>query len=120
MSDNDWSFKPWREPGLHASNWRTGATLSVGPSWKLMWPVAFNSMQFKGPEKNYPVHEKEMLVIIHTLKKWCSDLLGIAIIVYTDNRTLQKFDTQCDLSCRRLQWQEFMSQYDVMIMYLWQ
>ena len=42
-----------------ASDWRTGTTLSVGPSWELARPVTFDSMQLKGPEKNYPVHENE-------------------------------------------------------------
>jgi hypothetical protein len=47
-----------------ASDWRTGATLSFGPTWESACPVAFDSMQLKGAEKNYPVHEKEMLAII--------------------------------------------------------
>jgi hypothetical protein len=72
-----------------ASNWQTGAQLSFGPTWELAPPVAFNSMQLKGPKKNYPVHEKEMLAIIRALKKWRSDLLGIPIYVYTDHRTLE-------------------------------
>ena len=55
-----------------ASDWRTGVTLSVGTSWELAHPVAFNSMQLKGPEKDYLVHEKKLLSIICTLKKWCS------------------------------------------------
>ena len=65
-----------------ASDWQTGTTLSIGPSWELAQPVAFESMQLKGPEKNYPVHEKELLVIVCTLKKWRLDLLGIPIVVY--------------------------------------
>jgi hypothetical protein len=68
-----------------ASDWRTGATLSFGPSWETARPVAFDSMQLKGAEKNYPVHEKELLAIIRALKKWCSDLLGSHIYVYTDH-----------------------------------
>jgi hypothetical protein len=81
-----------------ASDWRTGATLSVSPSWELARPVAFDSMQLKGPEKNYPVHKKELLAIIRALKKWCSDLLGIPIVIYTDHRTLENFNMQRDLS----------------------
>src|ERR1700690_1059886 len=69
------------------SDWRTDATLSVGPSWELARPVAFDSMQLKGPEKNYPVHKKEMLAIVRSLKKWRADLLGIPIVIYTDHRT---------------------------------
>ena len=51
-----------------ASDWHMGAALSVG-TWELARPVAFDSMQLKGAEKNYPVHKKEMLVIIRALKK---------------------------------------------------
>jgi hypothetical protein len=75
-------------------------------------------MQLKGPEKNYPVHEKELLMIIHTLKKWCANLLGIPIFVYTDHQTLQNFDTQCNLSRHQLRWQEFISQYDITTVYI--
>jgi hypothetical protein len=75
-------------------------------------------MQLKGAEKNYPVHEKELLAIIRALKKWRSDLLGSHIFVYTDHRTLENFDTQKDLSCRQLRWQEFLSQYDMTITYI--
>src|ERR1700683_4860513 len=101
-----------------ASNWRTSATLSVGTSWELARPVAFDSMQLKGAERNYPVHEKEMLAIIRALKKWRSDLLGIPIMIYTDHRTLQNFDTQRDLSRQQLRWQEFLSHYDMTIVYI--
>ena len=80
-----------------ASDWQTAATLSVGTSWDLARPVTFDFMQLKGAEQNYPVHKKEMLAIIHTLKKWRSDLLGIPIMVYTDHHTLQNFNTQRDL-----------------------
>jgi hypothetical protein len=102
-----------------ASDWCTGATLSFGPTWeRLSRPVAFNSMQLKGAEKNYPVHEKELLAIIRALKKWHSDLLGTHFYVYTDHRTLKNFDAQKDLSHHQLRWQEFLSQYDVTITYI--
>jgi hypothetical protein len=81
-----------------ASDWRTGATLSFGLTWETARPVAFDSMQLKAAERNYPVHEKELLAIIRALKKWRSDLLGSHIHVYTDHRTLENFDTQRDLS----------------------
>lgn len=100
------------------SDWRTGTTLSCGTSWESARPVAFDSMQLKGTEKNYPVHEKELLAIVRALKKWRSDLLGIPIVIYTDHRTLQNFDSQRDLSRRQLRWQELMSQYDMEIIYI--
>jgi hypothetical protein len=101
-----------------ASDWRTGATLSYGPSWETARPVAFDSMQLKGAEKNYPVHEKELLAIVRALKKWRSDLLGGPIWVYTDHRTLENFETQKDLSRCQLRWQEFLSQYEMSVVYI--
>jgi hypothetical protein len=91
--------------------------LSYSPTWETAQPVAYDSIQLKATE-NYPVHEKELLAIIQALKKWCSDLLGILIHVYTDHRTLEKFDTQRNLSRQQLHWQEFMSQYNMMITYI--
>jgi len=58
----------------NASNWHTSATLSFGKTWETARPVAFNSMQLKNAKKNYPVHEKELLVIIRALKKWCAGI----------------------------------------------
>lgn len=81
-------------------------------------PVAFNSLQLKPAERNYPVHEKELLAIICALKKWCFDLLGTHFFVYTDHQTLENFNTQKDLSRRQLCWQEFLSQYDFTITYI--
>jgi hypothetical protein len=101
-----------------ASNWCTGATLSFGPTWETAHPVAFDSMQLKGAEKNYPVHKKELLAIICALKKWRSDLLGAKFYVYTDHQTLENFDSQKALSRHQLCWQEFLSQYDMTITYI--
>lgn len=75
-------------------------------------------MQLKGAEKNYPVHEKELPTIVHMLKQWRSDLLGSKIIVYTDHRTLENFNTQKDLSQQQLCWQELMLQFDLDIAYI--
>ena len=100
------------------SDWRTGAVLSFGLTWETARPVAFDSMQLKGAELNYPIHKKELLAILHALKKWCADLLGMMFQVYTDHRTLENFTSQKDLSCHQLRWQEFLSQYDMMITYI--
>jgi hypothetical protein len=75
-------------------------------------------MMFKGAKLNYPVHEKEMLAIIHTLEKWHSDLIGIPISIYTDHKTLENSETQRDLSQRQARWMEFMSQYNCKIVYV--
>jgi hypothetical protein len=101
-----------------ASDLRTGAVLSWGPTWETARPVAFDSMQLKDAQKNYPVHEKEMLAIVRALKKWRSDLLGSEFIVYTDHRTLENFESQKDLSRRQARWMEHLSQFDMSIHYI--
>jgi hypothetical protein len=84
-----------------ASDKGSGAVLSFGESWESARLVAFESMTFKGAQLNYPVHEKEMLAIIRALTKWHVDLLGIPFLIYTDHKTLENFDIQCDLSCHQ-------------------
>jgi hypothetical protein len=53
-----------------ASDRHTGAVLSWGPTWETAQLVAFDSMQLRDAQKNYPVHKKEMLVIVRAVKKW--------------------------------------------------
>ena len=101
-----------------ASDRRSGACLSFGPSWETSRPVAFESRTFKHAELRYPVHEKELLAIMRALKHWRSDLIGVHFYVYTDHRTLTNFHTQRDLSPRQSRWMEFLSQYDCTIVYV--
>ncbi|GBE84003.1 hypothetical protein SCP_0510620 [Sparassis crispa] len=81
-----------------ASDWCSSAVLSFGPTLETAHLVAFDSMQFKGPELNYPVHEKELLAIVHALKKWCVNLIGVPFTIYTDHCTLKNFTFQKNLS----------------------
>ena len=101
-----------------ASDTRLGGILSFGPSYKLAKLVAYDSCTFKGAKLNYLVHEKEMLVIICALGKWCMDLLGYCFEIWTNHRTLEHFNSQKDLSCCQACWIKFLSQYDVSINYI--
>lgn len=101
-----------------ASDQGTGAVLSVGHTWKEARPVAFESAQYNSAEKNYPVHERELLAIVRALKKWRVYLLGVHFEVYTDHKTLKFINTQRDLSRRQARWAEFLSQYDFTLNYL--
>jgi RNase H-like domain found in reverse transcriptase/Reverse transcriptase (RNA-dependent DNA polymerase)/Integrase zinc binding domain len=98
-----------------ASDHRTGAVLSYGLTWESARPVAYDSMALKSAQLNYPVHEKELLAIIRALQKWQSELLGAPVLIYTDHRTLENFDHQKDLLRRQTRWQEFLAQYNHMI-----
>ena len=84
-----------------ASDVVVGATLSQndeGGVWRL---VACRSRKLSPAEKNYPVHEKEMLALVDTLEEWRHYLLGVAVLVYTVNsatcrRTRSRRPDRCD------------------------
>ena len=77
-----------------ASDRQTGACLSFGETWEMARLVAWDSAQLSQAEKNYPMHEKEMLAIVWALKKFRADLLGTYFTVYTDHWTLECFQGQ--------------------------
>ena len=101
-----------------ASDTGSGGILSFGPSYELAKLVSYDSHTFKGAKLNYPVHEKELLVIIHALGKWCTDLLGYHFEIWTDHKTLEHFNSQKDLSHHPVHWMEFLSQYNTSINYI--
>lgn len=101
----------------NTSKWRTGAILTFGKTWESTHPIAFESRQLNCAECNYPMHEQEML-IMRAVKKWWVDLLGTHINIYTDHKTLQNFNFQCDLSQHQAHWMEYLSQYKYSITYI--
>src|SRR5690242_13938150 len=68
-------------------------------------------------EKNYPVHEQELLAIICALKEWRHHLHGNHFKVITDHRSLKYLQTQTHLSARQTRWSEFLQQFDFTIEY---
>jgi hypothetical protein len=101
-----------------ASDRRTGAVLSFGETWETARPVAFDSYQLNAAERNYPVHEKELLAIVKALKKWRSSLLNVHFKIMTDHRTLEYFQAQKDMSRRQSRWSMYMADFDYDINYV--
>ena len=85
-----------------ASDQQNGACLGFWKTWETAQPVAYSLMQLGNVEKNYPIHEKELLAIVHVLKRWQTDLLGAEFNIYTNHQTLKNFNTQHDLSWHQL------------------
>jgi hypothetical protein len=101
-----------------ASDRRTGAVLSFGETWETARPVAYDSYQLNNAEKNYPVHEKELLAIVKALKKWRTSLLGTHFKIFTDHRTLEYFQSQKDMSRRQMRWSMYLADFDYDITYI--
>ncbi|GJJ75631.1 putative transposase [Entomortierella parvispora] len=81
-------------------------------------PVAYESRKLKPAEKNYPVHEKELLAIVHACRAWRTFILGAPEnVVYTDHASLRFLLTQPHLSPRMTRWVEFLAPYNLSIQY---
>ena len=99
-----------------ASGFAIGAALCQDHS-KGLQPCAYLSRKMNDHERNYPVHEQELLAIVHALREWRHYLLGSKFTVITDHRSLQYLATQDKLSARQTRWSEFLQQFDYEIKY---
>src|SRR5258708_17415837 len=99
-----------------ASGYAIGAALCQDHGNGLQ-PCAFLSRKMNDHERNYAVHEQELLAIVHALREWRHYLLGNRIIIITDHRSLQYLSTQFKLSARQTRWSEFLQQFDYEIRY---
>ncbi|KAE9039499.1 hypothetical protein PR003_g8014 [Phytophthora rubi] len=75
--------------------------------------VSFQSRQLKAVEKNYPVHDKELLAIMYALVKFQVHLLGQKpFVIYTDHASLRKATSSPHLSQRMARWLSFFAEYN--------
>ena len=63
-------------------------------------PVVYESRKLSLAEQNYPIHEKELLAIVHAIRLWCIYLEGKRFTVITDHALLEYIKTQANLSKR--------------------
>jgi hypothetical protein len=60
--------------------------------------IAYASRQLRRYEEHYPIHDLELLAVIHTLKVWNHYLLGNLVHIYIDHKSLKYIFTQPDLN----------------------
>ena len=75
-------------------------------------PVAFESRPIKGKYLQKPIYQKEMLAILHALKKWRHYLLGRDFKVKTDHDSLKYFLEQILSSEEKKKWVTNLLGYD--------
>lgn len=96
-----------------ASNYATGAVLSQKDTDDKWHPVAYLSKSFNDVERNYDVHDKELLSIIRALDAWRHHLEGCkgTLEILTDHRNLTYFTKSQKLNRRQARWAQFMTRF---------
>jgi len=76
-----------------ASNYATGGVLSMKCSNNLWRPVAFISKSLSDTERNYEIHDKEMLAVVRCLEMWRYFLEEAVekFEIWTDHKNLEYF-----------------------------
>jgi hypothetical protein len=100
-----------------ASGFAVGAVL-MQDQGKGLQPIAFLSKKMLDAETRYPVHEQELLAIIHALSSWRHYLSGVKFKVMTDHHSLRYFKTQPILSGRQSRWKDVIANFDFDIEYI--
>jgi hypothetical protein len=80
-------------------------------------PLAFESRPLKGRDLHKPIYEKEMMEILHALKKWHPYLIGRHFKVKTDHDSLKYFLEQRLSSEEQQKWVTKILGYDFEIIY---
>jgi transposase InsO family protein len=97
------------------SGFATGAVLSQLSSEDGKWhPVAFLSKSLNEVERNYQIHDVEMLAIIRALEEWRHYLEGAKhpIEILTDHKNLEYFRVAQKLNRRQARWSLYLSRFD--------
>ena len=101
-----------------ASDFAIGCALMQYDSDDKERVIAYQSRQLNSAERNYPVHDKELLAMKYALVKFRVHLLGGKhFIVYTDHASLHTAVKSPHLSQRMARWLSFFAEYNFTVEY---
>jgi hypothetical protein len=100
-----------------ASNYATSAILEQDNALGRSHLVAFYSKSLQLAERNYKIHDKELLAIIHALRHFRHYLQGNehTTRVFSNHANLQYFITKQTLTQRQVRWSLFLATFDYII-----
>ena len=82
-------------------------------------PVSFHSPKLNSAERNYEIHDKELLTIMEAVKEWKRYLCGEEepITVYTDQQKQHSFLTKKVWNQQQIRWAQELTNYNFKIVY---
>jgi len=100
-----------------ASDYATGAILEQDDALGWSYPVAYYSKSLQPAERNYEIHDKELLAIVQALKHFRHYLQGNVhqTQIFSDHANLKYFTTKQTLTRRQAQWSILLGTYDYVI-----
>lgn len=103
-----------------ASEVATGAIMlqQQGPSKADTKVIGYASSKFKAAEKNYSVHEKELLGVLLAVQQWNCFLEGSKFTVYTDHSSLIWLNKLKEPSRRQARWVDILQGHDFEVLYV--
>ena len=95
----------------------TGGVLSMKCEDERWRPVAYISKSLNKTERNYEIHDKEMLVIIWCLEAWRHFLEGAKdqFEIWTDHKNLEYFMKAQKLNQRQARWSLYLLRFDFIL-----
>jgi len=101
-----------------ASDFALGSILSQYLG-KRLHPDAFQSSKLTDSERNYEIHDKELLAILEAFREWKHYLLGAddPVMVYTDHQNLQYFLITKLCNPRQIGWAPWLANFNCKIDY---
>ncbi len=94
-----------------------GAVLSQQQEDGLFHLIGFMSKSFSNMERNYQIHDKEMLAIMHALEEWRHFLKGSdqKFKIHTDHKNLSYFQEAHKLNRHQARWSLYLSRFDFIL-----
>ena len=102
------------------SNYATGRVLSMKGPDELWRPVAFISKSLSDTERNYEIHNKEMLAVVRCLEAWRHFLEGTTtrFEIWTDHKNLKYFMKAQKLNRRQARWALYLLRFNFMLKHI--
>jgi len=95
-----------------------GGVIAQGKDWENTKVAAFYSAKMSSAQRNYPVHEQELLAGVETMLRHRDILQGIPFTWVTDHKGLIHILDQKGLSGRQARWMEKLSEFDFKVKYV--
>jgi hypothetical protein len=77
--------------------------------------ISYSSRQLRCHEEHYPTHDLELAVVVIRLRTWRHYLLGNAVHIYTDHKSLKYIFTESDLNMRQRRWLDLIKDYELKV-----